>query len=146
MAQFGRALRSGRRGRRFKSCRLDQKSVFPLWEARIFLCLILWLIRSNFYPLDFTTIIQVKLVRDKMTTYFCYIILLFRIGNFLVFTTTFYPTELYGTHGNSGDKIPKDDGFFIFIIGFEQSRNLNTQYALLRFFYYISAIIIYNLS
>ena len=25
MAQFGRALRSGRRGRRFESCRLDQK-------------------------------------------------------------------------------------------------------------------------
>ena len=27
MAQFGRALRSGRRGRRFESCHLDQKSV-----------------------------------------------------------------------------------------------------------------------
>ena len=26
MAQFGRALRSGRRGRKFKSCHLDQKS------------------------------------------------------------------------------------------------------------------------
>ena len=30
MAQFGRALRSGRRGRRFKSCHLDQKEC-PLW-------------------------------------------------------------------------------------------------------------------
>ena len=28
MAQFGRALRSGRRGRRFESCHLDQKSKF----------------------------------------------------------------------------------------------------------------------
>ena len=27
------------------------------------------------------------------------------------FTTTFHPTEPYGTHGNSGDKMPKDDGF-----------------------------------
>ena len=27
MAQFGRALRSGRRGRKFESCHLDQKSV-----------------------------------------------------------------------------------------------------------------------
>ncbi len=30
VAQFGRALRSGRRGRRFKSCHLDQKEC-PLW-------------------------------------------------------------------------------------------------------------------
>ena len=27
VAQFGRALRSGRRGRRFKSCHLDQKTL-----------------------------------------------------------------------------------------------------------------------
>ncbi len=32
MAQFGRALRSGRRGRRFKSCHLDQKSPFKRTE------------------------------------------------------------------------------------------------------------------
>ena len=30
MAQLGRALRSGRRGRRFKSCRIDEKKVPPL--------------------------------------------------------------------------------------------------------------------
>lgn len=30
MAQFGRALRSGRRGRKFKSCHLDQKSKLTL--------------------------------------------------------------------------------------------------------------------
>ena len=34
MAQFGRALRSGRRGRRFESCHLDQKRTSPpLWGS-----------------------------------------------------------------------------------------------------------------
>ena len=28
MAQFGRALRSGRRGRKFESCRLDWEELF----------------------------------------------------------------------------------------------------------------------
>ena len=46
-----------------------------------------------------------------MTTYFCCVILLFWLGIFIVFTTTFHPTEPYGVHGNSGDKMPKDDGF-----------------------------------
>ena len=29
----------------------------------------------------------------------------------LVFTTTFHPTDRNAVGGNSGDKIPKDDGF-----------------------------------
>lgn len=37
--------------------------------------------------------------------------LLNRKNNVLYFTTTFHPTEPYGAHGNSGDKMPKDDGF-----------------------------------
>ncbi len=36
MAQFGRALRSGRRGRRFESCRLDQFLTRSLWNGSIF--------------------------------------------------------------------------------------------------------------
>ena len=35
VAQFGRALRSGRRGRRFKSCRIDMKGA-------VFRCLFYW--------------------------------------------------------------------------------------------------------
>ena len=31
MAQFGRALRSGRRGRKFESCRLDQLHCHTSW-------------------------------------------------------------------------------------------------------------------
>ncbi len=33
MAQFGRALRSGRRGRKFESCRLDSFMVWPVGQA-----------------------------------------------------------------------------------------------------------------
>ncbi len=36
VAQFGRVLRSGRRGRRFKSCHLDQKSGVNQIHRRIF--------------------------------------------------------------------------------------------------------------
>ena len=31
VAQFGRALRSGRRGRRFESCHLDQQKIPAKW-------------------------------------------------------------------------------------------------------------------
>ena len=34
MAQFGRALRSGRRGRRFESCHLDQNRTRPVWNRK----------------------------------------------------------------------------------------------------------------
>ena len=33
MAQFGRALRSGRRGRKFESCRLDLDTLWPVGQA-----------------------------------------------------------------------------------------------------------------
>ena len=33
MAQFGRALRSGRRGRKFESCRLDLQNVKACWSS-----------------------------------------------------------------------------------------------------------------
>ncbi len=36
VAQFGRALRSGRRSRRFESCHLDQKREHPTWGAPFF--------------------------------------------------------------------------------------------------------------
>ena len=36
VAQFGRALRSGRRGRRFKSCRFDYQKTLDLLKARCF--------------------------------------------------------------------------------------------------------------
>lgn len=35
--------------------------------------------------------------------------LLNRKNNILYFTTTFHPTVPYGTHGNSGEKMLKDD-------------------------------------
>ena len=37
MAQFGRALRSGRRGRRFESCHLDQRNSTDLLVGAVFL-------------------------------------------------------------------------------------------------------------
>ena len=44
VAQFGRALRSGRRGRRFKSCRIDVvKSRVSGIGALVFLCPVLTL-------------------------------------------------------------------------------------------------------
>ncbi len=56
VAQFGRALRSGRRGRRFESCRLDQKNpstdvggFFSYIRLRrvILLCSDIWLMPSD---------------------------------------------------------------------------------------------------
>ena len=39
VAQLGRALRSGRRGRRFKSCRFDSwKTVIPVKGVTVFFC------------------------------------------------------------------------------------------------------------
>ena len=39
VAQLGRALRSGRRGRRFKSCRFDSwKTVIPVKGITVFCC------------------------------------------------------------------------------------------------------------
>ena len=43
MAQFGRALRSGRRGRKFESCHLDQKRTEAL--ASVLFCL--WVLKIN---------------------------------------------------------------------------------------------------
>lgn len=36
VAQFGRALRSGRRGRRFKSCRIDEEETSTLLGVLVF--------------------------------------------------------------------------------------------------------------
>ena len=38
MAQFGRALRSGRRSRRFESCHLDQKHRNDIIVVSVFFC------------------------------------------------------------------------------------------------------------
>ena len=42
VAQLGRALRSGRRGRRFKSCRIDEKNEYTVRCARF--------LYEDFYP------------------------------------------------------------------------------------------------
>ena len=59
VAQFGRALRSGRRGRRFKSCRLDQfLKVLDFYQVLSFLFLsyIYGFEPSVLYPLWFPTL------------------------------------------------------------------------------------------
>ena len=63
VAQFGRALRSGRRGRRFESCHLDQRDAGPnsFWVQRFFLC------GSTATGIFFLHIYNLKALRQKAT-------------------------------------------------------------------------------
>ena len=60
VAQLGRALRSGRRGRRFKSCRFDSwKTVIPVKGVTVFFAVLLCLF--CFFALTFSMIVLDKI-------------------------------------------------------------------------------------
>ena len=57
MAQFGRALRSGRRGRRFKSCHPDH-FLFGRAQTRFFYSSSLKLIEDKFFREDISSLLE----------------------------------------------------------------------------------------
>ena len=72
----------------------------------------LWLMRSNFYPLDFTAEVRYNISTRKVVWY-DHILLINKsvvsLKNLLAFTTTFHPTDRNVVGGNNGEKMLKDD-------------------------------------
>ena len=81
VAQFGRALRSGRRGRKFESCRLDDKKCgISLWESCTFLCL-LYLLWYSVSSCSYRFYCRLKFQKTEKSEKKCKLV----IANFLSF-------------------------------------------------------------
>ncbi len=68
MAQLGRALRSGRRGRRFKSCRIDFKTAWAILVHAVLLFIII-LFQLTQPVVDFLRFAPIKEIEAEPNCY-----------------------------------------------------------------------------